>query len=64
MTAGRDRGIRWLDWAIHERLAASSELGGRLEAHSDGVGRGARFTLTLPLAPPERLRRRFQQACA
>lgn len=29
------------------------ELGGSLFVHSDGVGRGARFTLDLPVRPPE-----------
>lgn len=27
------------------------QLGGRIRVHSDGLGRGARFTLTLPLEP-------------
>jgi signal transduction histidine kinase len=27
-------------------------MGGSLEAHSDGIGRGATFTLELPLQPP------------
>lgn len=33
---------------LHSAACAAMELGGRLEAASDGEGQGARFTLTLP----------------
>jgi signal transduction histidine kinase len=42
---GNGLGLAWC-----ARMAAS--MGGTLELHSDGVDRGARFTLTLPLRPP------------
>lgn len=36
-------------FGLHSGALAARELGGTLKAHSDGVGRGATFTLTLPL---------------
>lgn len=34
--------------------AIVSSLNGSIEAHSDGAGRGARFTVRLPTSPPQR----------
>jgi PAS domain S-box-containing protein len=39
-------------FGLHSGALAASELGGTLTAHSDGVGRGATFTLELPLQTP------------
>jgi two-component system NtrC family sensor kinase len=39
-------------FGLHSSALAIKELGGSLSAHSDGVGRGATFTLLLPLTPP------------
>jgi signal transduction histidine kinase len=36
-------------FGLHSSALAAKELGGKLTAHSDGVGRGAVFTLELPL---------------
>ena len=36
-------------FGLHSGALAARELGGTLKAHSDGAGRGATFTLTLPL---------------
>ena len=36
-------------FGLHSCLQLASEMGGNLSAHSDGMGRGASFTLTLPL---------------
>jgi signal transduction histidine kinase len=38
-----------LGFGLHASGCAAGELGGTLVANSDGPGRGARFTLTLPL---------------
>ena len=38
-------------WALHAWTTAR-ELGGSLFVHSDGIGKGARFTLDLPVRPP------------
>ena len=35
-------------YGLHTAALAATELGGTLEAHSDGPGRGATFTLALP----------------
>jgi PAS domain S-box-containing protein len=40
-------------FGLHSGALATSELGGTLTAHSDGVGQGATFTLELPLEPPD-----------
>jgi signal transduction histidine kinase len=45
-----------LGLAIVRRLV--ERMGGRVWAESDGPGRGARFTFTLPLAPATRLTER------
>jgi signal transduction histidine kinase len=36
-------------FGLHSGALAASELGGSLTAHSEGPGRGATFTLELPL---------------
>ncbi len=36
-------------FGLHSGALAAKELGGRLLAHSDGLGKGARFTLELPV---------------
>jgi signal transduction histidine kinase len=36
-------------FGLHSGALAARDLGGSLAAHSDGVGRGATFTLTLPI---------------
>lgn len=38
---------------LYSAALAARELGGSLFVHSDGPGRGARFTLDLPVRPPE-----------
>jgi C4-dicarboxylate-specific signal transduction histidine kinase len=38
-------------FGLHSGALAAKELGGALTVHSDGVGRGATFTVELPLAP-------------
>lgn len=38
-------------FGLHSSACAAGELGGRIEVHSDGVGRGAVFRLVLPLQP-------------
>ena len=40
-------------FGLHSGALAARELGGALHAASDGPGRGATFTLDLPLRPPE-----------
>jgi PAS domain S-box-containing protein len=40
-------------FGLHSGAIAAKELGGSLTARSDGPGRGATFTLELPIAPPE-----------
>jgi PAS domain S-box-containing protein len=40
-------------FGLHSSALAARELGGSLRAESAGPGRGATFTLTLPLASPE-----------
>ena len=42
-------------FGLHSSALAARELGGTLQAESVGTGRGATFTLTLPLKPPEPL---------
>lgn len=39
-------------FGLHSSALAARELGGQLVAHSDGVGKGAKFTLDLPVTPP------------
>ena len=38
-------------FGLHSSALAASEMGGTLTANSDGPGRGATFTITLPLKP-------------
>jgi signal transduction histidine kinase len=40
-------------FGLHSAALAAQQMGGRLTAHSDGPGRGAAFTLELPLAKKE-----------
>jgi len=40
-------------FGLHSGALAAREMGGHLTAHSDGLGAGATFTLTLPLTPKE-----------
>jgi ligand-binding sensor domain-containing protein/signal transduction histidine kinase len=40
-------------FGLHSAALAAREMGGTINATSDGVGRGATFTLELPLSPPE-----------
>jgi len=39
-------------FGLHSSALAAKEMGGALRAHSEGLGRGALFTLELPVAPP------------
>lgn len=39
-------------FGLHSSALAIKELGGSLTAHSDGVGKGAKFVLLLPESPP------------
>ena len=40
-------------FGLHNGALAAQELGGSLTVHSDGVGKGAAFTLELPLERPQ-----------
>jgi signal transduction histidine kinase len=40
-------------FGLHHGALAAKEMGGSLTAHSDGEGKGATFTLEIPLRPPE-----------
>lgn len=39
-------------FGLHSGALAAREMGGTLQAHSEGIGCGATFTLLLPLSPP------------
>ncbi len=39
-------------FGLHAAALAAQEMGGSLQAHSDGPGRGATFTLTVPVKTP------------
>jgi C4-dicarboxylate-specific signal transduction histidine kinase len=39
-------------WGLHSGAIAAKELGGTLTAQSDGIGKGATFTLKLPVQFP------------
>ncbi len=40
-------------FGLHSSANTAKEIGGEVRAHSDGPGRGAAFTLELPLRPPD-----------
>jgi signal transduction histidine kinase len=40
-------------FGLHSAAIFAREMGGSLRVHSDGPGKGARFTLELPVRPPE-----------
>jgi C4-dicarboxylate-specific signal transduction histidine kinase len=40
-------------FGLHSCALAAEEIGGSLTVHSDGVGKGATFTLELPFKPVE-----------
>ncbi len=40
-------------FGLHHGALAAKEMGGSLTAHSDGEGKGATFTLEIPVRPPE-----------
>jgi PAS domain S-box-containing protein len=42
-------------FGLHSAALTAKDLGGTLTAQSPGLGRGATFTLTLPLLPPDRV---------
>ena len=42
-------------FGLHSGANAAKEMGGRLSAHSDGLGQGAEFTLELPVAKPKKV---------
>ena len=39
-------------FGLHSAALAAKDMGGSLAVHSEGVGKGATFTLELPLSPP------------
>jgi PAS domain S-box-containing protein len=41
-------------FGLHSGANAAKAMGGRITAHSEGVGKGAEFTLELPVATPAR----------
>jgi signal transduction histidine kinase len=43
-------------FGLHSCVVAAQEMGGTLTAHSEGAGRGATFTLDIPVTPPEHSR--------
>jgi signal transduction histidine kinase len=45
-------------FGLHSGILAAKELGGKLEARSEGVGRGALFRLELPIQIPSERERR------
>jgi len=45
-------------FGLHSCALAAKDLGGSLQGESAGLGRGATFTLTLPLTQPEQPRGR------
>ncbi len=40
-------------FGLHHGALAAKEMGGSLTAHSDGMGKGATFTLEIPIRPPD-----------
>jgi hypothetical protein len=51
-------------FGLHSAALAAQEMSGTLTPHSDGVGRGATFTLELPLQPPANAREFRSQPAA
>jgi signal transduction histidine kinase len=49
-------------YGLHSSANVARELGGSLTAHSEGAGRGATFTLDLPLTPFEQQAQRKEAA--
>jgi len=45
-------------FGLHASANLAKELGGEISVHSDGPGRGARFTLCLPLSESVEVRER------
>ena len=43
-------------FGLHASFLAAGEMGGTLLAHSDGPGKGARFTLVLPARTVEQIK--------
>jgi signal transduction histidine kinase len=41
-------------FGLHSCALAAKEMGGAITAHSDGPGKGATFTLELPVNPVKR----------
>ena len=41
-------------FGLHSGALAARDLGGSLSAQSDGLGKGATFTLLVPIKPPPR----------
>ena len=39
---------------LHASAIAAHEMGGTLQAYSQGVGKGATFVLALPVTPPDK----------
>ena len=39
-------------FALHTSILAAKAMKGALSVHSDGLGKGATFTLELPITPP------------
>lgn len=50
-------------FGLHSSANAASQMGGMLEAHSDGLGSGARFTLRLPSGVLPRHTTRTEASC-
>ena len=43
-------------FGLHSGANAAKEMGGQLSVHSEGAGKGATFTLDLPLTQPKKTR--------
>jgi PAS domain S-box-containing protein len=51
-------------FGLHSGALAAKQLGGTLTVHSDGVGRGATFTVEIPLQPPAETKQEPSEAPA
>ena len=51
-------------FGLHSGAIAARTIGGSLQAHSEGLGRGARFTLIVPLSPTRLTRNQASQPTA